>query len=131
MQLRRKLMLDASGKYLVGQEISPRLEARPHRLGDHFVVEHEIVGAGEERQLRENLPAPCAVTRVIFAELAAHQQVLECREQPVGNIFVARHAAGESAAAEDSRGEDGVIMAGRDHPRHRGDEPRRILVIGV
>ena len=35
------------GKYLVGQEISPRSEARPHRLGDHLIVEHEIVGAGE------------------------------------------------------------------------------------
>ena len=96
-------MLEPSGKYLVGHADLADTEAGEHSLGDHLIIEHEIIGAGGEGKLIENLPAPRPIPGMVLAELASHHQILKCGEKPVSDIFIAGHPARERTATKNSR----------------------------
>ena len=48
-----------------------------------------------------------------------------------GDVPPERHAARTGRAAENARGQRAVVQAARDHPDHRRQEPRRVLVVGM
>src|SRR5215467_9422377 len=62
-------------------------------LRQHLVVEHEVIGIFQQRQLGENFAAEGAVTGVIFRKLHAQEQIFEGRKESVRYIFIEWHAA--------------------------------------
>src|SRR5581483_3244549 len=105
--------------------------AEPHDLREHLAVEDEVVGVRVERKPLEHLAREGAVPRVVLRELRAEEKVLHERQHPVPHVPPPRHPALERASPEDPRAEDGRIETARDQPRHRRDELRRVLVVGV
>src|SRR5262245_26181584 len=50
-------------------------EAEPERLGEHLIVEHEVIRVGLERKRFEDAPRVGAIARVELGELRAEQHV--------------------------------------------------------
>src|SRR5512138_3481558 len=59
------------------------LESHPDRLRQHLVVEDEIVRVRVEREPKEQLARKGTVPRVKLRQLAADQDVVRRREEPV------------------------------------------------
>ena len=106
-------------------------DAHPERvrLDEHLVVEDEIGRIRSQRQRLDDMARERAIAGVELGELGADNQVLQCGEKPVGNVFVTRHAAWNRGVAENARADYDVVHARRDHCRHRGDQLRLVLVI--
>ena len=100
-------------------------------LREHLIVEHEIVRVLVEWQGLEHFARKGAKAGVIFRELGAEHQILEQGQRPVGGVLVQRHAARERIAAQDARAERDIVMPGGDLRRHRDNQSRRILVVGM
>src|SRR5208337_3267349 len=71
----------------------PNAEAEIHALGQHLVVEDEVPRVFHEGQGGQHFAAERAVAGVVFGELGPQKQVLEGRQEAVGNVFVEWHAA--------------------------------------
>src|SRR6202140_3503 len=106
-------------------------ETEVHALGQHLIVEDEVVGIFQQRQVGEHFAAEGAVSGVVLGKLYSQKKILEGGKQPVGNVFVDGHAAEQSAAADDARSQHDVINIVSDHARHGGDQQRRVLIVGV
>src|SRR5208337_2138922 len=106
-------------------------EAEIDALGEHLVVEDEIVAILPQRQAGEHVAAESAITGVILRQLDVQEQVLKSGEQAVGDVLVKRHASAQRSAAEDAGTENDVIHAVSDHARHGGYQQRRVLIIGM
>jgi hypothetical protein len=74
--LHAALEVDGGGffKYFVGQEISPMLKAEHDGLGDHLVVEDEIVGVFEQRKGLQQFAREGAEAGVVLGELDAEKR---------------------------------------------------------
>src|SRR4029453_5116709 len=72
-----------------------------------------------------------AVAAVILRQFGAEQKILNQGENPVRDIFPPGHPAAQRAPAEDARGKDAGEKTAPDEHRHRGDERRSVLVVGV
>ncbi len=91
LTLRRKLMEEASLKYLVGQEISPM--RKPNMTAGR--------SSGYRRRSRQNFQqrqrfkqgaGKSTEAGVVLGELGAEKEILECGEEAVGDVFVERHS---------------------------------------
>src|SRR5271166_2180946 len=106
-------------------------EAEVHALGEHLVVENEIVAVFAQRQAGQHLAAEGAVAGVILREFDAQEQIFERGQQAVGDVLVKRHAPEQSGAADNAGPQHDVVNAVGDHAGHRGDQQRRVLIVGV
>src|ERR1700728_2174006 len=106
-------------------------EAEVHALGQHLVVEDEVVGVFQQRQFGEYLAAEGAVSRMVLGEFHSQKKILERGKEPVRNVFVNGHAAAQGPAPNDARTQHDVIYIVGDHARHRRNQQRRVLVIGM
>ena len=68
---------------------------------------------------------------MILRQLGTEEDVLRERQQTITDVLPQRHPAGQGAPAEDARAEDDRIETARNERRHRGDQTRRVLVVGV
>jgi hypothetical protein len=100
-------------------------------LGQHLVVEDEVVAIGAERQFLQYFTRESPISGVVLAELLPHQQVLKGGEETIENVFVAGHPPPDRAAPEDARGEHDIVNAAGDHSGHRRDQPGGVLIIRV
>jgi hypothetical protein len=55
-------------------------EREVHRLRQHLVVEHEIVGVLAERKRFQDLPGECPIAGVVIRKLDAAEEILEERQ---------------------------------------------------
>src|ERR1700730_10979527 len=78
-------------------------EAEMYALGEHLIVEDEVVGVFEQWQFRKDLAAEGTVSGVVLRQLDAEEKIFKCCEQPVGNIFIQRHTATQGSATDNSR----------------------------
>ena len=78
------------------------LHVQRHGLGEHLVIEHEIVGVSAKGQRFEHLARKGPVTGVVFRQLAAEHHVLKGGQQPVADVFVERHAAAAGGVAQNA-----------------------------
>src|SRR5208282_4573748 len=106
-------------------------EAEIDALGEHLVVEDEIVAILPQGQAGEYFAAESAITGVILRQLDVQEQVLKSGEQAVGDVFIKRHATAQRRAPEDAGTENNIIYAIGNHARHGGHKQRRVLVIGM
>ena len=83
-------------------------EAEPEDLGEHLVVEDEVVGVLEQRKRFQHLAREGPVAGVVLGELRAEQEVLERGQEAVRDVLVERHAALEGAGPQDARAEHHV-----------------------
>ena len=81
-------------------------KAKHHGLRDHLIVEDEVVGVFENGKSLEQFAGKCTETGMVFRQLYAEEQVLECGQKAVGDVLVERHSAPQRAAAKDARRED-------------------------
>jgi len=109
----------------------PDAESAQDRFGQELVVEDEIVREPPPVDLFEYAPGVDAVARMELREFRAQAEVLEKRENAVRSVLVERHAAGQSAAAENAGAEYDVVSGVRDHRTHGPEQPRGILIIRV
>src|SRR5579864_405859 len=112
-------------------EMGGKFETTAHTLREHLVVENKVVGILQQRQLGQDLPAEGTVPGVILGELNAQENVLECRKEAVGDVFIKRHAAEQSATADDARAEDDIVDVVRHHAGHRSDQQWGVLIVRV
>src|SRR5579862_8269660 len=63
-------------------------EAKVNALGKHLVVEDEVVGVFQQRQLGQHFTAEGAIPGVILRELDSQKKVLEGRKKAVGSVLV-------------------------------------------
>src|ERR1700676_4842496 len=84
-------------------------EAEVHALGQHLIVEDEVVGIFQQRQVGEHFAAEGAVSGVVLGKLYSEKKILEGGKQAVGNVFVDGHAAEQGAAPDDPRSQHDVI----------------------
>ena len=96
-------------------------EVEVDALGEHLVVEDEVVAVFAEREAGQDFAAEGSVTGVVFTQLHTQKHVRERGQQPVRNILVKRHAAAEGCASDDARAEDHVVDAVGDHAGHGRD----------
>jgi len=106
-------------------------ESEVNALGEHLVVENEVVAVFAQGKARQDFAAEGAVAGVVFGELDAEEEIFKRGEQAVGDVFVERHAAAKGGASDDAGAEDNIVNAVGDHAGHGGDEQGRVLVIGV
>ena len=99
------------------------------RLDDELIVEDEVVRIVLKRDRLEEVARIGTKTGVVLRQLGVAHDVLNGGQSPVGDVFVERHAAMAGVAPEDARTQHHVVVAARYHARHRGHEPRRILVV--
>ena len=128
---RRKLIWLASAKYRVGHEISPMRMPNASACTSIWLSNTKSSEFCAQRQRLEHAARERAIAGVEFRQLRAEQQVLQRGQHAVRDVLVARHAAGERGVAEDARADHDVVDVRRDHRRHRGDQPRLVLVIGM
>src|SRR5579859_3185738 len=77
-------------------------ESEVHALCKHLVIENEVIGIFYQRKFGEYFAAEGAVSGVVLGKLHAKEQILKGGEQPVGDVFVQRHAAQQGAPADDA-----------------------------
>ena len=106
-------------------------EAEVSGLGEHLVVEDEVVGEVEEGKALEDGAAPATVAGVVLGDFLREQDVFSQGEEAVGEVFVDGHAADEGSLAKDAGIEHVVELVVGDHGGHGGDEARSVLVVGV
>jgi len=70
-------MDDVRSKYFVRTENFSDAEAEMYALGQHLVVEHEVVGVFKQRQFGEDLAAEGAVSGVRFGEFHPQKKIFE------------------------------------------------------
>src|SRR5277367_4091570 len=104
-------------------------EAKHDGLGDHLIIEDEVIGVFEQRESLEYIARKGAEAGVVFRELDSEEEVLEGRKKTVGDVFVARHATFESSAADDAGAKYDVVDSAGDHIGHGGDEGGIVLVV--
>ncbi len=63
------------------------------RLGNHLIVENEVVRILEERQRLKQFARECAEARVVFRKLDSEKDILERGEKAVGDVFIEGHSA--------------------------------------
>ena len=102
-----------------------------HALSEHLVIEHEVVGVFQQRQLSKHFAAEGAVPGVILGELDSQKDVFKCGKKAVGDVFVKRHAAEQGAAANDARSEHNIVYVIGHHTGHGGGQQRSVLVVGM
>ena len=66
-----------------------------------------------------------------LGEFGSQQRVLDQRQNAVGDVAPARHAALERVAAEDPRPQHAGIQPRPDHRRHGRDQLGRVLIVGM
>ena len=71
-------------------------------LGDHFIIENEIIAVGAEVYGADDLCAECTVAGMVFAQLLAEHNVFKQCKTTVEYIFIDRHAAFQRTAAQDT-----------------------------
>src|SRR5581483_5630413 len=106
-------------------------ETEVYALGEHLVVENEIVRVFEEWQFRQHFAAEGAVTGVILRKLYAEKQIFERREEAIGDVLINRHATQQSAASDDAGSENDIVDIVCHHAGHRGNEQWGVLIVGV
>src|SRR5580700_8518125 len=72
-------------------------------LRQHLIVEDEVVGIFDQRQLGQDLTTEAAVAGVVLRELHPQEQVLKRGQQAVEDVLVARHAPTQRSTADDAR----------------------------
>src|SRR5207249_1851702 len=97
----------------------------------HLVIKDEIVAVLVLRQLLQHIAGKRPVAGVEFRYFRMHQDVLKKRKEAIRDVFVYRHAPADRRAAEDTRGQDDVVLPGRDHGCHRDDELGGVLIVGM
>lgn len=68
---------------------------------------------------------------MVFREFGAKQPVFHQGEHTVAEILVQRHAALQGPAGQNTRAQDHVVGAVRDHGAHGAQELGRVLVVRV
>ena len=67
-------------------------KAKMNDLGQHLVIEDEIIGIFFQGEGFEDLPRESPIPGMVLGQLMAHQKVLEGGEKTVGYVFVPGHA---------------------------------------
>ena len=106
-------------------------EAEVHALRQHLVVEDEVVGVFEQRQIQSGLAAEGAIAGVILRELDPQKQILKRGQKAVGDVFVERHAAAQRLPADDARSQHHVVNPIGHHAGHGRHQQRRVLIVGM
>ena len=107
-------------------------QAEVDGLEDDLGVEHEAVRVAQERHRLEETPAVGAVAGVALREAAAHREVLERRQEAVGDPFPERHPARARASRRHhARAEHHVGAAFADRPDHLRNHLWIVLAVGV
>ena len=104
---------------------------RRQGLDEDLVVEDEVIRVALERDGGEQAAAERAQAGMVLGQLLAEHDVLGQGEEPVGDVLVAGHSAGDRALGKYARAEHKVVLAVGDHRGHRRDKQRRVLVVRV
>jgi len=70
-----------------------------YTLGEHLIIEDEVIGILQQRQFGKHLAAEGAISGVVFGKLHAQKKIFKGSEQPVGDVFVNWHAAAQCGPA--------------------------------
>lgn len=105
------------------------LETGINNLGEHFIVENEIIRIGFKGNGAKHLATESPVARMVFREFIIDQYILEQREEAVCPIFVDRHASAQGAFSQDPASQHHGVEIIADDIDHAGDEEWRVLVI--
>jgi len=93
----------------------PDVVAEPGDLGEHLVVEDEVVGVLFLGEIFQYFAGKGPVAGLVLREFLAQEDILDLGEEPVGDKLVERHAAFQGAGAEDAGGEDRIELTKGDH----------------
>src|SRR5579864_9339469 len=91
------------GKIFRGTRNFSDLESKVRALGQHLIVENEIVRIFQQWQFRQNFLAERAVAAVIFGNFNSKKQVFKRRQKTIEHILVSRYPPAQRLSANDSR----------------------------
>jgi hypothetical protein len=98
-------------------------------LGEHLVVEDEIVGISVVVDVFEHFAGKGPVTGMVFGEFGADENVLTQRQDAVKDVFIPWHSAFQRPATKDPGTKYHRIEIECNEVRHGVDQPWGILII--